>query len=152
MNKLEQRNSTRLDKVCGQPLQTATFPTVAMISFLPKMETLLYRVLVVGIMDADVEMNDLERPQDDDDDKDDDSDNEYDTGDDGAARALLTQNTQTHVQSKPATGAAATLWNQIGGIVVEVRVFAPPFLLLSDPETPGATDTLIHHRRPPIHW
>jgi hypothetical protein len=104
-------------------------------------------------MDSDVEMNHLERPQDEDNDDHDESDDEYDSHDDGAAHALLAQNTQTRGQSKqPATGAAATLWNQIGGIVVEVSVSASPFFLISDPETLGVTDTLIHHHRPPIHW
>ena len=105
-------------------------------------------------MDSDVEMNNLERPQDDDnDDEDDESDNEYDSHDDGAAHALLTPNTQTRGQGKqPATGAAASLWNQIGSIVVEVSISASPFLLLSDSVTLGSTDALIHYRRPPIHW
>lgn len=105
-------------------------------------------------MDSDVEMNNLERPQDDDnDDEDDESDNEYDSHDDGAAHALLTPNTQTRGQGKqPATGGAASLWNQIGSIVVEVSITASPFFLLSESGTLGSTDALIHYRRPPIHW
>ena len=105
-------------------------------------------------MDSDVEMNNLERPQDDDiDDEDDESDNEYDSHDDGAAHALLSLNTQTRGQGKqPTTRAAASLWNQIGGIVVEVSISASPFLLLSDSGTLGSTNALIHHHRPPIHW
>jgi hypothetical protein len=124
-----------------------------MISFFPKWKLCSASRAVVRIMDSDVEMNHLERPQDEDNDDHDESDDEYDSHDDGAAHALLAQNTQTRGQTKqPATGAAATLWNQIGGIVVEVSVPASPFLLISDSETAGATDTLIHHHRPPIHW
>ncbi|KAI9445755.1 Mg transporter [Lactarius psammicola] len=76
-------------------------------------------------MDEDVEMSHLKQPPDDDDDSDSDNDHEYDSDDDGAVRALLTQNTQTRGQGKDP--AFATLWNQIGGIVVE----ALPTLLLT---------------------
>lgn len=100
-----------------------------------------------------MELNHLERPPGDgDNDNDSDSDNEYDSNDDGAAHALLTPTTQTRRQNKlPATRGAATLWNQIGGVVIEVRVSASPFPLISDPGTTGITDALIHHHRPPIH-
>ena len=105
-------------------------------------------------MDSDVELNHLERPPGDGDDNDDsDSGNEYDLNDDGAADALLAPSTQTRGQNKqPASRAAATLWNQVGGVVVEVRVSALSFPLIANPETPGITDALIHHHRPPIHW
>ena len=72
-------------------------------------------------MDSDMEMNNLERLLDDEDE--DDNDHEYSSNDDGAVRALLTQNARArgHWQDKePATRTVATLWNQIGGIVVEV--------------------------------
>lgn len=105
-----------------------------MISLLPKKENLHW----LAVMDSDVELNHLERPQGNgNDDNDSDSDNEYDLdGDDGAAHALLSTNTQVHRQSKqPATRAgAATLWNQIGGIVIEVSVQClrrPPLYLLT---------------------
>jgi hypothetical protein len=86
---------------------------------------------------SDMELNHLERPQGNgNDDDDSESDNECDLDDDGAEHALLSTNTQAHRQSKqPATCAgAATLWNQIGGIVIEVSVQClrrPPLYLLT---------------------
>jgi hypothetical protein len=97
-----------------------------MIWFRPKM---VIHPLREQQMDSDMEMSNLEQlPGDEDEDEDEDEDNvhEYGSNDDGAARALLTQNTQTRAsQSKgPAIRVAATLWNQIGGIVVEVSISA----------------------------
>ncbi|KAH9030069.1 Mg transporter [Lactarius hengduanensis] len=62
-------------------------------------------------MHSDMEMSHLEQPPDDDDDSDSDNDN-----DDEGARALLTTR---GLDKEPATRAAATLWNQIGSIVLE---------------------------------
>ncbi len=73
-------------------------------------------------MDPDMELSHLEQLPDDDDDSDNDNDHEYDSYDDGAVRALLTQNTQTRGQGKEP--AATTLRNQIGRIVVEVSISA----------------------------
>lgn len=70
--------------------------------------------LLSPTMDSDMEMSHLEQLPDDDDDSDSDNDN-----DDQGARALLTSNTQTRGKGKHATRAAATLWNQIGSIVLE---------------------------------
>ncbi|KAF8257116.1 hypothetical protein EI94DRAFT_1760608 [Lactarius quietus] len=73
------------------------------------------------VMDSDVELNNLERPQDEGDDDDNDTEEDYDLNDDGATDALLTPGLRTRRESKqPATLAVATLWNQVSGIVVEV--------------------------------
>ena len=113
-------------------------------------------------MDSDMELSHLEQQKGDEDEEegegneDEDegeNDHEYDSNDDGVARALLTQIPQTRGQGmQPTTRTAATLWNQIGGIVVEVSIFSfygsSPF----NPGTLGITDALFHNNRSPIHW
>jgi hypothetical protein len=87
-------------------------------------------------MDLDIEMNCLECPQGEDDGDNAKSNNEYNSHDNSVVCALLAPNTQTREQSKqPVTGIVATLWNQIGSIVVKVSVSASPSFLFSDPET-----------------
>ena len=72
-------------------------------------------------MDSDMAMDHLEHRTNDDDDNGD----EYDSGDDDAVHALLTQTRER--RKELASRAVITLWNQIGGIIIEVCIAASSY-------------------------